>query len=107
LEKGWSKTVVDLKADTEQILKDNEGSVVYSDEWVGSDGVFRHVPEMGSWYLTWKHGTITLSFDSEEKLKFEAAVFIYLFLKGTDVCIARQMAYLFVKDHYDSARNLQ
>ena len=98
--------MVDLKADAEQILKDNEAVIDYSYEFVGSDGKSIFLPEMGSWYLTWKRGTITLSFD-EEKSRFEAAVFIHLFEKGVDVCTARQMAYLFVKDHYDSARNLQ
>lgn len=90
--------MIDLKADAEQILKDNEAVVDYSYEFVGVDGKVYYLPEMGSWGLTWKRGTITLSFESEEKCRFEAAVFIYLFLKGIDVCTARQMAYLFVKD---------
>lgn len=92
--------------DTEQILKDHNAIIDYSDEFVGVDGKIYHLPEMGGWGLTWSRGTITLSFD-EEKSRFEAAVFIHLFEKGVDVCIARQMAYLFVKDHYETARNLE
>lgn len=99
--------MVDLKADTEQILKDHDAIIDYSDEFVGVDGKIYHLPEMGGWGLTWPRGTITLSFDSEEKCRFEAAVFIYLFEKGVDVCTARQMAYLFVKDQYESQRHLE
>ena len=94
--------MVDLKADTEQILSENGGSVEYGDEWVGVDGIPHRVPEMGYWALTWKRGTITLSFDNDEMCRFEAAVFIHLFEKGVDVCTAKQMAYLFVKDHYET-----
>jgi hypothetical protein len=45
-----------------------------------------------SWYLSWRHGEISLDVASERHGRRVAALFVYLWRKGIDAGLARDLA---------------
>ena len=68
----------------EQILKNNDVSLAYSEEFTDGNGNVETIPEMGLWTLSWVHGFIGMGYseDEIEKVHLKAAVFILLWKAG-------------------------
>ena len=45
-----------------------------------------------SWYVSWRHGTISLAGGNEQRGRATAALFVSLWLKGVDAGLARDLA---------------
>jgi hypothetical protein len=76
----------------DKILSFYEITLSWEDEFT-SDGVnFTKHPEMAHWGMSWKYGTLSMSFLKEKYAKLEAAVVGHLFTQGVDVALALELA---------------
>lgn len=76
----------------DQVLSFYEIKISWEDEFT-SDGVtFTKCPDMAHWSLSWKHGTLSMSFVKEKYAKLEAAVVGHLYTQGVDVALALELA---------------
>jgi hypothetical protein len=81
--------------DSEEILKENDVEVNWSDKMIDGEGTVSTCPWGGSWALIWKHGVIDLGGigeEYEEIARVGAALFVTLWLKGVPAHMADMLA---------------
>jgi hypothetical protein len=76
----------------DQVLSFYEIAVTWEYEFVGGNGKIVTIPEFAHWCLSWKHGTLSMSFVEEKYAKLEAAVVGHLYTQGVDVALALELA---------------
>lgn len=76
----------------DQVLSFYEIEVTWEYEFIGSNGKTVTIPEFAHWCLSWKHGTLSMSFVKEKYAKLEAAVVGHLYSQGVDVALALELA---------------
>lgn len=80
--------------DSEEVLRDNNVTVEWSDVVVNGDGVESPNPWGGEWSLCWDHGFMGLGVfgkQYEEIARIGAALFVTLWLKGVPTHIASRL----------------
>jgi hypothetical protein len=76
----------------DQVLSFYEIALSWEDAFT-SDGVtYTNHPDMAHWGMSWKHGTLSMSFVKEKYAKLEAAVVGHLYSQGVDVALALELA---------------
>jgi len=81
--------------DSEEVLKENNVEVIWSDKLIDGEGNVSIDPWGGSWSLSWKHGVIGLGWfgkEYEELARVGAALFVTLWLKDVPAHMADRFA---------------